>query len=425
LLGIILVSIRGNAAENCGSDTVALQNVYKILIPIVIKKDFERIQYLRSQQALLEIEKEKLDKKRLFSFSPSIIMSRNKQISTIYNGSLNVNEFIVDFSANPFDNEYGNYIRFLAPIVNTRKNKIEILGDILNFEMQKSSTEIEMTVFGELQNMLVYLIALKKIKDEIDLRNILSIKTSDILVNLKHLNNSGIIAERALSSITFFYENNILSIDILNKRFAIAENRLMDEYFVNDEEIHRAYDKLSDILKYIERNENREFVDKSTYAERMTVLDNRILEKNIALNTNAEYSLSMGPIINGTGIKDVYAGIATELTVELFPKKINKKYKEYAKTDSIQRKNVRKGTIDISLKKHIAYAEGIVKNCIEEISLGNISSMYFLTELLNEILNQQINLSSLYYEEIESTILSYKKIENFGIAPLYRKLIER
>lgn len=426
-LSIILIALSLNSVSIAG-DTIAadlnlVENTYRFMISVVINKEFEHIQYLRTQMVLLEIEKDKLRNKRSFSVSPSVVTSPQGKVSVVCDGLMNVNDFLFDFTTAIFDAEYDNNARFLVPLLSSRKNKIRIMEEILALEIQKSSIETEMVVFNELQNMLIRFIGLKRIHEEIELRKALSVKTADILRLLTQLQDNGVISKRALSSIQFLYDNNLLSIELLHKRSAITENRIMDEYIIDAGHILAKYDGVETVIALIEQKECMALVDNSTYSEKLNALNRAILQKNIKLSTNAEYNLSAGLVVSGADMfSEFHAGIATQLTIELFPKNTHGNFPEYVKNKSIQRNTIEYQSIDRSAKEHIKYAESVIENCIEEIRLGNLSSLYSLSELLNEVINQQVSLSSLRYENIESTIQSFKKIEDLGISDLYARL---
>jgi hypothetical protein len=395
---------------------------FRQMFSIVMRKDQERLKYLKSQQVLLELNREKIQHHRYISLSPSVTRSGDGKFFSVLTGYVNVNEYITEFSVVPSENEYNNYFKFMVPFFNGRKKKITLLTEMVDLTVKRSNFEIEMVIFSELQNLLISCIQLKKIKDEISLRDTLTKKTESIITLLKNLEVSGIIPHRALRSIEFLRDDNSLSTSVLYQRLAVYENRLMDEFIMSQFEIQEIDKKSSFVFTHILQRKNKETVDNVSYSEQLSRIDREILDLNIQMNSMQEVSISAGPTINTNGKFSVAApGLAAGITLDLFPKK--KLLLENQTTDKklILRKDIPRRSIDSTAESQIASAEHIIKSCIEEMSLGNINSMYSLTELLNDVFNQQLNLLSLHYEEIESKILSFKKIADFGISSIYQQ----
>ena len=398
---------------------------FRQMIFIAMRKNHERFHYLQSQQTLLEIDKEKLQKKRSFSFSPYLTRSDQGGFSPGVTGNLKVNEYVGEFSVVPYGSETDNYLRFMVPLFGVREKKIKLMTDMIDLTIRRSAGELEMSVFNELQSLLIDCIALKKIRDEIEIRDTLSRKTQSLIELLGKIENSGIIPKRSLNSIVFFNDDNVLSTEVLYRRLTVNENKLMDGYLMNPLEIQNIDERLPQLLNYIAQRKNKEVIDNLSYSEQLSRIDREILDKNIRMNTMSDYTISAGPTINGNGgFSKLYPGIAAELTVDIFPQKALMARNGRAERELIRRKDIPRSSIDSTAKRQIASAERIIASCIEEMSLGNINSMYSLTELLNKVLNQQLNLISLRYEEIESKILSYKKLADFGISTIYAQSLK-
>lgn len=423
ILGIILLSILP-----CGSQPVdtlidsGTADGFRQLFSIVMRKDQEHLKYLKSQQVLLELNKEKIQSHRYISFSPSVTRSGDGKFFPVLTGYVNINEYISEFSVVPSENEYNNYFKFMFPCLNSRKKRIALLTEMIDLTVKRSNFEIEMSIFSELQNLLTSSIQLKKIRDEIMLRDTLTRKAESIITLLKSLEESGIIPHRALRSIEFLKDDNALSTNVLYQRLAVYENRLMDEFIMSQFEIEEIDKKLPLVFKHILQKKNKVSVDNVSYSEQLSRIDREILDLNIRMNSMQEITISAGPTINANGkFTEIAPGLAAGITLDLFPKKKPLVENRTSDTKLILRKDIPHRSIDSTAELQIASAEKIIKSCIEEMSLGNINSMYSLTELLNEVFNQQLNLLSFHDEEIESKILSFKKIADFGITTLYQQ----
>lgn len=422
-LGIVLLSVLpcGSQPVDTLLDSGAAEGFRQILF-IVKRKNQERLNYLTTQQVLLELNRDKIQSHRYFSFSPSVTRSAKGTLFPVLTGYANINEYIAEFSVVPSENEYNNYLKFLVPFLNSRKKKISLLTEMIDLTVKRSSFEIEMSLFSELQNLLISSIQLKKILDEITLRDTLTKKAESIITLLQNLEESGIIPHRALRGIEFLKDDNALSTKVLYQRLAVYENRLMDEFIMSQFEIEEIDKKLPLVFSYILRRKNKAAVDNISYSEQLSRIDREILDLNIRMNSIQEISISAGPTINTNGkFTEIAPGLAAGISLELFPKKQPLIANKPSDSKPILRKDIPRRSIDSTAQQQIASAERIIKSCIEEMSLGNINSMYSLTELLNEVFNQQLNLLSLHYEEIESKILSFKKIADFGITPIYQE----
>lgn len=392
------------------------------MVSIVYEKKFERIQYLREQQIFLEIERDKLKHKRFFSLSPSISSSNGKSFTSGLIGQLNINEFIFDFDLNDHENSTTG---LMLPLLNTKKKKIRINEEIIDLTIKKSSIEIEMTVFTELQNLLLSLLELKKINDEIKLRDSLSLRAEKIISILFQLYKSGIIPERALTSTTFFRDNNNLSTDMLRRRVAINENRIMDEYLISSEQVSFCLSGLNEIISSLTSNGEKSYVDMSTYDEQIAILDREINRKNVILLSASEYYLSAGPKLDiNNNFSNYVPGAGITFAIELFPQKQSKKSAPVKDIDVVKRFKYKNSELAEIVRKHINYADTMIQNCIKEISLGNTNSMYSLTDYLNEILSQQISRSLLADDEFQTLILSYRKMDDFKIIDIYKSIVE-
>lgn len=419
---LVVICPCNGQADDIYPDPVVADGFDQMLL-IVKRKNNEQLQYLGSQQVLLEINKSKLQSSRYISISPSVTRSGEGKLFPVVTGYVNVNDYIGEFSVVPFENEYNNYFKFMIPFFNNRKKKIALIADMIDLTIKKSNYEIEMSLFYGIQNLLTSCIQLKKIRDEIQLRDTLSKKSESIIALLKNLQECGIIPHRALRGIEYLKADNNLSIDVLYRRIAVNENRLMDENIMSKIEIEQLEKILPKVFSHILELQNKETVDNISYSEQLSRIDREILDINIRLNSMQNVMVSAGPTINSDGgFTKIAPGLAAGLTVELSPKKSVLIEKSHNNMELIRRRDIPRSTIDSTAQLQIVTAEKIIGNCIEEMSLGNINSMYSLTELLNDVLNQQLNLLSLHYEEIESRILSFKKIADFGITSHFQQV---
>lgn len=405
------------------TDSMTCDEAGRTIITVIMNKNRQMINYLKSQKVLLAIEKEKLEKRRSFSFSPSL-SSKQGDASIGCNGYVNINDYITTIAVEPMDKYFTNSVNLSIPVINSNKRKRALYQSIITLTMQKSSLETEKIVFEELQALFLRFIEIDKFVDEIALREVLCKKTDSIIGTCTKLYEHGIVPERSLHSLVFFNENNQLSTSVLKKRIYIAQNRVMNEYCIDSVQLRTSHEACAVILGGINCRSTSKMNDTASYNEAMYAIENEILEKNIRLSSNREYQLSCGPAVYfDRALQSVTAGIASTISIELFPSRPVPKGILSARRP-VMLKDITNMSIDAMTKRHILNADDLTKKSLEEIGLGNINSLYSLTGLLDELLNQQIDLSSLQHEEVDVQVASFKKMDDFLLKTVFTSMFD-
>lgn len=379
-------------------------------------KNKETILFINQRYVSFESEKIRLQKSTSFSINGSPYFQKD-EIKLPISGNIAINNYLFSASADPFSSDYlQNTVGFYFPVFSSKKKISNFIDTIINLEKLKSQLEIENIIVEELKQILLKLSEFCRIEDELQVRSEINLQIDTTNKYLVQFHQSGLLSNRDLTGLRFLYEDNLFQMNILRKNALSIFKYLNRNYSLDSSVfISKKY-----TLQIVDSMLSSGHFQPPFLISKIDSLNRAILFMQIKNKNNPNYNFYIGPTLKfDNQFNDKFVGVGAQFQVDI-PGQLNvsmliKSDKGIDPFFSAKPSNPLADTISPNDNFNTAKANKFIKTILEEVSMGNLNSIYFLPEIFNKITAQRINSVNSDYLRISYTLQSLRSIKELGL----------